>query len=263
MKKKKILDRKTAVPALDRSIAILNKVSEATKPMTAAEITRELSLPRSSAHTLLGALVEQGLLYKNAEQRYVLGTHLMHWASGFLHQQDIVSAFQNEIVTLPELSQFSLTLSLLEGNEVIYIACRNSNERLGFTFQIGLRLPAAYSATGKALLSTLDTQKVAELFENHWQDALTPYSTANYETLLKRLEETRQRGFSIDDREIRDGMFCIGVAVFDHTNTARNGIALSMQKADATPETVERLGQQMCALAENLSRRLGATIHFS
>ncbi len=251
--------KKTAVPALDRSIAIVNTVCHATTPLTAAEITRILALPRSSAHTLLAALVEQGLLSKNTQQRYFLGTHLMHWASGFLRQQDIVSAFQNEVVTLPELSQFSLTLSMLEDTEVICMACHNGDEHLGFTFQIGLRLPAAFAATGKALLSTMSDDEVKARFSNYDFKGLTPYSTANYATLIKALKTTRQRGYSIDDREIRDGMFCIGVAVFDHTNRARNGIALSMQKAEATPKTVKRLGKQLTILAKNLSQQLGAS----
>lgn len=251
---------KTAVPALDRTVLILNLVSQSSQPLTAADIVRTLAIPRSSGHALLAALVAHGLLHKSPEQRYTLGATVMHWASGFLSQQDIVTAFQSEIITVRELSQFSLTLSVRQAKEVICLACRNGDEPLGFTFSMGLRLPAGFAATGQAILSTLTDTAVRELYLDDWHTPMTEYSLTDCTALLNELEHIRQRGYSIDDCYIREGMFCIGVPVFDHSNQANNGIALSMPKAEATPENIQLLGKQLRQMADNLSRRLGATI---
>lgn len=251
---------KTVVPALDRSVAILELVSQSNQSLTAAEIVRTLAIPRSSGHAILAALVEHNLLHKSIEQRYTLGSQVMHWAGNFLAHQDIVTAFQNEIITVPELSRFSLTLSIRQEHEVICLACRNGNEQLGFTFSIGLRLPAGFAATGMATLSTLTDTEVRDLYDSYWHPAMTKNSMPNCNALVHELAVVRQRGYSIDDCYIRDGMFCIGVPVFDHTNRANNGIALSMQKIEENPEQTQLLGQQLRNMADNLSRRLGATI---
>lgn len=254
MKKETIT--KTAVPALDRSVNILNIVCH-NNYLSAAEITKMAKLPRSSAHTLLTALVEQGLLYKTPEQRYTMGGHIMHWANGFLEQKSIVKIFQNEVLYQPLLSRFSLTLTYLDNTEVVCMACHNGDERLGFTFRLGLRLPAGFAATGKAMLSTISDKEVQALYQDAWHEPLTHQSSASCKALLSELSQTRKRGYSIDDREIRDGMFCIGVPIFDHTHEAKYGLALSMQKMDAKDETVEAMGNFLRKMAVKISNDLG------
>ncbi len=247
---------KTKIPALDRGVAILNFVSDCQQPPNAAEITRQLGLPRSSAHGLIAALVAHGLLYKNTEGRYTLSGQVMTWANGFLAQQNVVPLFNSEIVTTPELSAYSLTLTCRDGRDVVCLACHNGDSRLGFTFHMGMRLPVGFAATGKAMLSAESDETVEALFSQGWHVPLTPHSIPNCQALLKELAETRQRGYSIDDRQIRDGMYCIGVPVFDHNQQARYGIALSLQKAEA--DHIEYIGQLLRARADDLSQRLGA-----
>ncbi len=251
---------KTSVPALDRSVQILNYVSGCKHPPSAAEITRHLRLPRSSAHALIAALTAHGLLHKNSEMRYTISGQVMSWANGFLAQQDVVSLFNTEIVTCPELSAYSLTLTCLDEGDVVCLACHNGNSRLGFTFHMGLRLPAIFAATGKAMLSSRPDKTIKPLFERYKDKPLTPHSVSDYQTLLNTLSQTKQRGYSIDDREIRDGMFCIGAAVFDQSHQARYGIALSMQKTESGADVVANLGKILRRSADNLSQRLGADI---
>ncbi len=222
---------KTTVPAVDRGIAIIDLISKNETPLTGAEITRKLNLPRSSAHGLIAALVANGLLNKNTDQRYSLSGKVMQWANGFLAQQNVVPLFNAEII---------------------------ADSRLGFVFRMGLRLPACFAATGKAMLSTEDNTTVDALFGDDWYEPMTPHSVKNKAVLLEELNEARVRGFSIDDRQVCDGMFCIGVPVFDHLDSAQYGIALSMQKAEADDRTIERIGGLLRARADRLSQRLGA-----
>ncbi len=249
---------KTSVPALDRTVLILNYVSSCETPPSAAEITRSVNLPRSTAHGLISSLVSHGLLHKNNEQRYTISGQVMHWVNGFLTQQNVVTLFNTEIVTHSELSPYSLTLTYRDNTDVVCLSCHNGNSRLGFTFHIGLRLPVIFAATGKAMLSTENNESIKEIFLQNKKERLTPHSTTTLDKLLTSLEQTRKKGFSIDDREIRDGMLCIGVPVFDHSQTAHYGIALSLQKADANSEIIDTLGRTLRRCADQLSQRLGA-----
>lgn len=249
---------KTTVPAVDRGIAIIDLISQNETPLTAAEITRKLNLPRSSAHGLIAALVANGLLNKNTDQRYSLSGKVMQWANGFLAQQNVVPLFNAEIIADAELSAYSLTLTTRDYRDVVCLACHNGDSRLGFVFRMGLRLPACFAATGKAMLSTEDNATVDALFGDDWYEPMTPHSVKNKAVLLEELNEARVRGFSIDDRQVCDGMFCIGVPVFDHLDSAQYGIALSMQKAEADDRTIERIGGLLRARADRLSQRLGA-----
>lgn len=246
-----------SAPALRRAVRILDLVTAAPSPPTAAEIARALGLPRSTAHGLIGAMVDLGLLARTTEATLRLGPHLMNWASGFLAQFDLVGEFRRLFEGRPGFEAYTITLSVREGSEVIYLACCNSAAPLGFTFRIGMRLPAAFAATGKAMLSTLAPGELSDLFAGPWPAPLTPRSVVSLEALESELAAARARGYSVDDGQIREGMVCLGAPVADFSGKAIAGVAVSLLEREATPDRLAEVGAQVRAMADALSGRLG------
>ncbi|MGU3496705.1 IclR family transcriptional regulator [Xanthobacteraceae bacterium A53D] len=247
-----------SVPALRRAVRILDLVGEAASRPNAAEIARALGLPKSTAHGLIACMVELELLARGSDGTFRPGPHVMRWAGGFLGQVDLVSAFRDALAEAPGLDAHTVTLSVLEGAEVVYLACRNSAAPLGITFRIGMRLPAAFTATGKAILATQDAWQVAARLAGDWPALLTARSTPTLPALAQELTEGRARGFSIDDGQVREGMVCLGAAIRDHTGQAAAGIAISLTQQEAGKAQVSALAESLMRIATAISARMGA-----
>lgn len=248
----------TAVPALRRAVAIMDFVSGASKAPNAAEIGRVLSLPKSTLHGLLLAMAELGLLTRGSDGTFSAGPHPMRWANGFLAQNDLVEVFKTYFAETREFAEYTLTMTVRDGNKVVYVACSNASLPLGVTFRIGMRLPAAFTATGKALLAELDPISVQDLFSEGFPTPLTSRSARNLAELYSDLEETRQRGFSIDDGQVREGMICLGTALHNHAGDAVAGLAISLTRSEATAKAIADLGGKLVNAGREISRRLGA-----
>ncbi|MGU3401514.1 IclR family transcriptional regulator [Brucellaceae bacterium D45D] len=248
-----------SVPALRRAVLILDLVANSQGRLTAADITKAIRLPKSTAHGLLTAMVELDLLNRASDGIFRLGAHPMRWTNSFLSRLDVVSVFQEHFAGNPDLANYTVTLTVREGNEVVYVGCRNSNQPLGFTFRIGMRLPAAFTATGKMLLSSLAENDVRALFAEDFPAPLTKCSVADMSAMLKELKETRKRGFSIDDGQIREGMICVGAALRDHSGRAIAGIAVSLIKSEASQDVIHQLGENLRSAADLMSIKLGDT----
>ncbi len=248
----------SSAPALRRAVRMLDYVLTAAKRPNAAELTRALDMPKSSAHGLMSAMLELQLLARAEDGTFRLGPHLMRWANGFLSQLDIVSTFQEHFAQTPELAHYTVTLTVRDGTEVVYLSCRNSDQPLGVTFRIGMRLPAVFTATGKALLAELDDGALNDLLGKGFPAPLTARSVRDLPSLRRELAQFRERGFSTDDGQVRDGMICLGAVLRDHGDIAPAGIAISLTRSEATPERIERLGGKLRRAAEALSQRLGA-----
>lgn len=246
-----------SIPALRRTVLIMDLVASAPSAPTAADITRATGLPKSTAHGLLNVMMELGLLLRNADGTFRLGPHPMRWANGFLSQMDVVSVFRDHFARDEALSRYTITLTVLDKGEVVYIGCRNSDQPLGQTFRIGMRLPAPFTATGKMLLSELAESELTALFGGSFPKPMTPRSVTDLPQLTQELAETRQRGFSIDDGQIREGMICIGSAVRDYSGKAIAGIATSLLRSEASAQMVADLGETMRRAAASLSQQLG------
>jgi DNA-binding IclR family transcriptional regulator len=252
---------KATVPAVERSILILDALAVAAEPLTLAALTSATRLPKSSVLGICTTLVHGGLVQRTSEGSYRLGLRIVDLAHAYLAQSDITAEFVNAWESLALLPEETVVLSVLDGTDVVYVACRNGQNGLSFSYRIGMRLPATCTASGKALLSTIAPDAVASLYATHPLERLTPQSRRDVAELQRDLAEARSLGYAIDDEETREGMSCIGAPVFDSPRgTAVAAVAISMLKAEfATPKR-DRAVETLRTFADVLSRRLGGAI---
>lgn len=252
-------EEKVSAPAVVRAARVLDLISQSPGPLSLAELARTLEVPKSSLHGLCATLVQLRLIRRLENGQMALGPHVMSWANAFLARSEITQEFYSVWEETNVLPQETITLSVLDGNGVVYIACRNGTRPLGVTFRIGMRLPAPYTATGKAMLSTFSDEEVRSRFTDGWPKQITPAGTPSLDAFIKELAEVRQRGYSIDDGEVREGMFCFGAPVFDATSRhAVAGVAVSLMAHGATDAAQKKAGMEVRRLADKLSERLGA-----
>ncbi|MFT9458753.1 MAG: IclR family transcriptional regulator [Acetobacter orientalis] len=250
-----------SVPALRRAVRVLDMVKESVRPPLAADIARQLDLPRSTVHGLLAVMVELGLLEKNATQGYRLGTRLLDWVGGVTEKRDLVTEFYQALDGFSDLDSFTVTLTLLEGMEVVYVACRNSATVLGASFRVGMRLPAIFTATGNAMLAEMDDTTFREWLTLHpastWPNPLTPNGIRSVTTLVREIAEIRERGYAVDDEQVHDGLWCFGAGVKDYSGRMVAGVGVSLPQTDLARYDVAELGGRAVALAQAVSTRLG------
>lgn len=248
------------VPALVRAHALLDLVAQSRYPLTLSELARALDLPKSTVHGLCSTLLHLGLLARRGETGFKIGPHVMRWSHAFAGTTDLTTEFAALWDSLNVLPGETITLSTMEGAEVVYIACRNSDSPLGLSFRVGMRLPAPFTATGKAVLSTMDDGEVRAVLANRWPAPLTTASVRDVDSLLVELEETRRRGFSIDNGQVREGMWCFGTTVRNAENLVIAGVAVSILVRQANQLQTDLIARSIQFVADLLSKRLGARL---
>jgi len=252
---------KTLAPAVLKAARVLDALAGADAPLSLAELSRVVELPKSSLHTICATLLHLKLIQRAENGQMSLGPHLMNWANAFLERSDVTREFFAAWEEMNELPEETVTLSVLDGTSVVYIACRNGSRPLGVTFRIGMRLPAPYTATGKAMLATLADADIRAALPGTWPKPLSPNGCRNLRAFLAQMPEVRERGYSIDDGEVREGMRCFGAPVFGAgASHAIAGVAVSLMATEISREMQENAGQAIRRLADRMSARLGASV---
>ncbi len=253
------------VPAVMRAAQILDQVAKSAQEggkgsadgLKLSDLARRTGLPKSSVHGLCQTLVHLKLLKLNGDGSFTMGSQSVRWANVFMAGSDIVDAFHEAVAEAEGLGAHTLTLSHLEGPEVIYLSCRNSTAPLGITFRIGMRVPAVFTATGKAMLAAMSPQELARHLPSEWPELITPASAPSLKVLEAEMAEVKARGYSLDNGQLREGMFCIGAAICDRPFHPTAGIALSMMAAEARPDIIDDMGRRVRALAHDVADRMG------
>ncbi|MGB6242851.1 MAG: IclR family transcriptional regulator [Castellaniella sp.] len=257
-----MISDKIPAPAVARASAILDLLARTGSPVTLAQLAKTLQLPKSSLHGLCATLEQLNLITRLDSGQMTLGPHVMMWANAFMARLDITQEFFASWDDMRVLPEETITLSVRDGAEVVYIACRNGKHPLGLSFHAGMRMPAVYTATGLAMLSTLPDSGIRKLFDRPdyaWPTPFTAKGVRDTNELIAELQTTRQRGYSMDHEGVREGMYCYGAPVFDsHHPEAVAGVAVSIRSLEANPALEEHAGQAICKLAGRLSERLGS-----
>ncbi|HLS55865.1 MAG TPA: IclR family transcriptional regulator [Zeimonas sp.] len=247
------------VPAVERAVRLLDHLAGQRRPQPLADLSKALALPKSSLHGLLHTLVALGLATRTDRGEYALGAKPVQWAGAFGRQSGVVDAFDAAADQLPALREEAIMLAVLDGTEVLYLACRPGTRALAVNFRVGGRFPASCTSSGKALLATLPAKRVRELLGGRPLPRLTRHSVGSVAALLRQLERFRTQGFAVDDEETAEGMHCFGAPVFAAGRSdAVAAVAVSLIKASTSARRRDEVVTAIRDLAARVSHRLGA-----
>ena len=249
-----LTDADSLAPAVTRAAAILDVLAEngnvAAGP---SELARRLGLPKSSIANICTALADAGLV-RRVGTGFTLGRKLAELGGAYLTSVDLVQEFYEVCTELPAGSEETVQLAVLDGIEMTYLARHDGKQPVRLTSQIGRRLPASVTATGKAALASIDETEVRRRYEGHTLLALTARSLATLDALLDELAVIRERGYSMDDEETVEGVVCFGVSIPGRRpGEGPYAASITLLKARATGERVPALVDDLGLLARRMS----------
>jgi DNA-binding IclR family transcriptional regulator len=254
------VDGGSLAPAVTRAAAILDVLAEdGSIALGPSELARRLGLPKSSIANICGALAEVGLV-RRIGTGFALGRKLAELGGAYLSAVDLVQEFYEACRMLPIGSEETIQLAVLDGLEMTYLARHDGRQPVRLTSQIGRRLPASCTATGKAALASLDEREVERRLAGVTDlPILSRNSHGTVGELLADVANVRRRGYALDDEETVEGVVCYGIAIPGRRpGDAPHAASITLLKARATDERVPALVADLRRLAELLSDPLRA-----
>lgn len=240
-----------------RAARVLDALAAAPRA-TLASLSRGLEIPRSSTLAICNSLVQAGLVARDPDGHYRLGSHTLELSRAFLGQTDIQAEFQRVVEELGPLPEQTLVCAVLRGRDVVYIGRRAGSSPLGVSYEIGMSLPAHCTATGLSILSTLPPDRFEELYEGVELERLTEATIASVAALRDRLEAVRSSGYAVDDGETTRGMVCVGAPVRGDAGVTAGAVAVSLPKAAAGKRELAAVAREVQRVAAAVSSGLGA-----
>jgi DNA-binding IclR family transcriptional regulator len=247
------------VPAAEQTLEILRYLATQASPAPAAVISRSLSLPRSTTYHLLETLMASGFVVHYPDQRvYGLGLTAYELGSGYVRQEPLQRLARRPMAELADRCRNSAHLSVLLGRDVIYVIEERAPGRPLLITDVGVRLPAHATASGRAMLAALPQQQVRALYPD--KDAFgsgddqVPMSLS---ALRRVLIEVRRDGWASEDGEVTAGLASRAMPVLDGNGYPVAAVAVTFPQEERTPQLLAAITAEIGATVRTLSRRLG------
>ncbi|WP_439592106.1 IclR family transcriptional regulator [Microbacterium sp.] len=255
----KLVRSRPQVPAADQTLRILAHLAEQRGPVAASALATALGIPRSTVYFLLATLEEHGfVVHVPGERRWGLGTAAFELAGGFARQQPLARLGRPLVAALADRTGESAHLAVMTGRDVLYLVEERAPRRPALVTDVGVRLPAHLTATGRAMLAALPREQVRALYPDASAFAdRTGRGPGSPRELRDLLRGVRSRGFAEEDGEVTLGLRSVGTAVLDHARWPSAAVAVTFE-SDA-PVDAEALAEVVEATAAELARRIGGT----
>ncbi len=244
------------VPAVAKTLRVLETLAGADSPATLQSLTHETHLPKSSLYAILATLEMHQYVERDANNAFRLGPRALHLGTA-KQTTNLSQLFHTEAGRIVEECGETVQMAILDQAEVIYIAREDGNQPVQLVSQIGKRLPAYATALGKALLATLPHAYVDALFAGRPFATLTSGTIGSLSQLKTELDCVRERGYAHDNEESAIGLQCLAAPILNHTGQAVAAISVSFLSARAAPEHVQHILQLVQAAARDMSSRMG------
>lgn len=256
---------KYRVQSVERALRILDLLASAgVEGASVTDMGRQLGVSKSTAFSLVRTLMSHDFVTDagaGAARRYRLGMGLARLGDQVVTATTIHDVAMPVLRGLTEALGYTSRLAVLDDGYAIVIARVDSPGVVHFSTHLGRREFAHCSGVGKALLSSLAPETARSIIAATGLPRRTSHTIADIETLLEDLAVVRERGYSIDDEEDADGVFCVGAPVYDFRGVCAGAISITGLKLDMPAWRMRDLGRAVRAHADQIAHLLGGPGH--
>lgn len=237
---------------LAKGLAVLETLARLGHPVGVTETAKAIGLQKSNAHRLLRSLADLGYVRQVEDTaRYELTLKLWEMGQRVIVRMDIATEATPAMRRLAAATQETVHLSLLDGDEVVYVHKIESPHPVRAYSAIGGRAPAHCVATGKALLAfqppdAVDLSAARKPF--------TPATITDPLALRAELDRIRKSGHAINKGEWREGVFGVAAPILDASGRAVAAIGISGPQDRFRPKAMKTWTPLVVAAARGLSR---------
>jgi len=252
------------VRSLEHALDVLEVLAQGGRAgLSVSELSRRAAMSKSNSFSILQTLIARGYVADEGvgmTRRYRLTPALAQLAEGVLGKDSVTTIGQKVLEALTARTGLTSRLAVLDDGYVVALLRVDGPGPVKLSTYLGRRELPHCSGVGKAILATLSSQEVDTIVHRIGLPRRTPHTITTVTALRRQLGIVRQQGYSFDDEEDHEGVFCVGAAFFDRDNAPSGAISVSGLKSGRSETDLHRIGEIVHAHANRLSKELGAAV---
>lgn len=211
--------------AVGKAFALLDAFSAESPELSIRELARRAGVPRSTAHRLVGELLDWGAL-ERTPGGVRLGMKLFELGSLAPAPIPLRDAALPYAHHLHEVTGLTVNLAVRSGTEIVYLEKIRSRSLRVPHSRLGGRLAAHATGLGKAILAFSDAEVVDAVLAARLV-AVTPKTIVEPDRLRAELATVRGRRVAYDVEESQLGLFCVAAPILDDRGRAVGAISVT------------------------------------
>ena len=220
-------DSEAFVHTFARGLKVIEAMGEARGRLNIADIAMLASVPRTAVRRFLLTLVELGFVHSDGKL-YWLTPKVLRLGMAYVYTLPFWRQAQIVMEELRDAVSQSCAISVLDEEEIVYVARVHARRILSMSPAMGSRLPAHAVSMGRVLLSGLDESALSDYLARAKLRPMTNATVVDRKELGERIRRTRDQGYAWVDRELDDSICGVAVPIRNADGTMVAAINISL-----------------------------------
>lgn len=238
-------------------MAVLKAFDDAHREWGVTELAQRLGLSKSTAHRLLAALVDAGMVAQDpASELYRLGPEAVALGARALRASDLRLAGRRALEELSRTTGETASLEVLLDDEILILDEVPGSHLVGSVVEVGTRWPAHATSTGKLLLAHRELPPAAASGDG----ALTAYTSRTVtrrQDLAHEMEDILRQGYATANEELEPGYSAVAAPLRDHLGRVVAALSIGGPTSRLGARRLAELGAMLRRAADRVSTELG------
>jgi IclR family transcriptional regulator, pca regulon regulatory protein len=200
------------VLSLARGLAVIEAFEGSTGGVSPSEIARHTGFSRAAVRRLLVTLESLGYA-ETGGRVYNLKTSVLKLGFSYLSSASLPGMAQPLAERLSEAVHESSSVSVLDADEIVYLARASAKRVMSIGLSIGSRLPAYCTSMGRVLLAALPETVFYSYLDHVELKRMTPRTVTDKSRFADIISEVRSNGFALADQELELGLRSVAVPI--------------------------------------------------
>ena len=251
----------STIQSLDRGLTILEITAQSRQPVALADFAAALKIDRSSAFRLVNTLKQHGFLVQlPAGKGYVLGTAARRLAGTFQLSDLLLQVAKEHVQELAAITGETAHLAIREGSQAALIDHQLTDRPVGVSTGSGFCVPLHCTSVGKALIADCDADQLHAILGDKPLPTFTKRTICSVAALARDCQQTRRRGYALDDEENAEGVCCMSTPIRDATGQIVASIGVSAPVERLPKKRRQEVSQLIQQAANAIAAKLGQKV---
>lgn len=227
------------VQSLERGLAVIRAFDAAHPELTLSDVARATGLTRAAARRFLLTLVDLG--YVRTDSRvFALRPQVLELGYAFLSALTLPQVAEPHLERLASQVHESSSMSVLDGDSVVYVARMATSRIMNVTISVGTRFPAHATSMGRVLLADLAQADLDAYLDRTELCPLTKRTITDAGALRNALSAVARQGWALVDQELEEGLRAIAAPIHDPSGRVVAAVNVSTHATRTTLDEMRR-----------------------
>jgi IclR family pca regulon transcriptional regulator len=229
------LDKRDWIAGLEKGLSVIEAFDDAFPRMTASQVGERCGITRTAARRYLLTLQHLGYVATDGKL-FWLTPRILRLGQSYLESARLPRVVQPFLQRVTAGTQEIAYVSVMDGDDIVYIARNGSNRSMNTGYVLGSRVQAQVSAAGMLMLAMREPEWLDQWLNQFEIKAYTSHTIASKERMRMELARIRLQGWAVSEQQLELNYRGIAVPLIDRRSAVVGALNVTMPMGNESTE---------------------------